>query len=58
VVGVDTEIRLARSVNFHHYDKGWHPTATMGVFGAAAAVGHMTASTRNDFPLILCLRQS
>jgi len=24
-------------VNFHHYEKGWHPTATLGVFGAAAA---------------------
>jgi 2-methylcitrate dehydratase PrpD len=24
-------------VNFYHYDKGWHPTATLGVFGAAAA---------------------
>ncbi len=41
IVGVETEVRLARSVNFHHYDKGWHPTATMGVFGAAAAAGHM-----------------
>jgi len=41
VVGVETEIRLARAVNFHHYDKGWHPTATLGVFGAAAAVGHL-----------------
>ena len=37
VVGVETEIRLARAVNFHHYDIGWHPTATLGVFGAAAA---------------------
>ena len=41
IVGIETEIRLARAVNFHHYDKGWHPTATMGVFGAAAAVGHL-----------------
>ncbi len=41
VVGVETEVRLARVVNFHHYDKGWHPTATLGVFGAAAAVGRM-----------------
>ena len=41
VVGVETEIRLARAVHFHHYDKGWHPTATLGVFGAAAAVGHL-----------------
>lgn len=37
VAGFETETRLARSVNFHHYDKGWHPTATLGVFGAAAA---------------------
>jgi 2-methylcitrate dehydratase PrpD len=41
VLGVETEVRLARAVNFHHYDKGWHPTATLGVFGAAAAVGYM-----------------
>src|SRR3954469_1607786 len=35
VIGVEVEIRLARSVNFHHYDKGWHPTATLGIFGTA-----------------------
>ena len=48
VLGVETEIRLARAVNFHHYDKGWHPTATLGIFGAAAAVGTLIGSTRND----------
>lgn len=37
LVGVETEIRMARSVNFHHYDKGWHPTSTLGTFGMAAA---------------------
>ena len=31
------ETCLGRGVNFHHYEKGWHPTATLGVFGAAAA---------------------
>ncbi|MFC4277961.1 MmgE/PrpD family protein [Achromobacter aloeverae] len=36
-VGVETEIRLARAAHPVHYDKGWHPTATLGVFGAAAA---------------------
>jgi 2-methylcitrate dehydratase PrpD len=40
-LGVETEVRLARAVNFHHYDKGWHPTATLGVFGAAAAAAHL-----------------
>jgi 2-methylcitrate dehydratase PrpD len=40
-LGVETEVRLARVVNFHHYDKGWHPTATLGTFGAAAAAAHL-----------------
>ena len=37
VAGFEIETALARGVNFHHYEKGWHPTATLGVFGAAAA---------------------
>jgi 2-methylcitrate dehydratase PrpD len=41
VAGVETEIRFARAVHFHHYDKGWHPTSTLGVFGAAAAVSRV-----------------
>lgn len=41
MVGVETEIRLARSVHFHHYDKGWHPTSTLGTFGAAAACSYL-----------------
>ena len=28
VVGYETECRIARGVHFHHYEKGWHPTAT------------------------------
>jgi len=41
VSGFETETRIARGVNFHHYEKGWHPTATLGVFGAAAACCHL-----------------
>jgi 2-methylcitrate dehydratase PrpD len=41
IVGIETEIRLARAVNFYHYDKGWHPTATLGIFGTAAASAHL-----------------
>ena len=37
IAGFETETRIARAVNFYHYEKGWHPTATLGVFGAAAA---------------------
>src|SRR5262249_40562833 len=39
--GVECETKLARAVHFHHYEKGWHPTATLGTFGSAAACGHL-----------------
>lgn len=41
IVGVETEVRLARAVHPCHYDKGWHPTATLGTIGAAAAAAHL-----------------
>ncbi|GGE52405.1 hypothetical protein GCM10007276_31750 [Agaricicola taiwanensis] len=37
IVGLEAATRIARGVNFHHYEKGWHPTATLGIFGATAA---------------------
>jgi 2-methylcitrate dehydratase PrpD len=39
--GVECETKLARAVHFHHYEKGWHPTSTLGTFGSAAACGHL-----------------
>src|SRR3954463_10249441 len=38
VVGFEVMMKFARAVNFEHYEKGWHPTATLGTFGTAAAV--------------------
>ena len=37
VTGFELETKIALAVHFHHYTKGWHPTATLGVFGSAAA---------------------
>jgi 2-methylcitrate dehydratase PrpD len=37
ITGFEVETKVALAVNFHHYQKGWHPTATLGVFGAASA---------------------
>ncbi len=37
VVGFEVEHRFAMAVHPHHYDKGWHPTATLGIFGTVAA---------------------
>ncbi|MGH8660267.1 MAG: MmgE/PrpD family protein [Burkholderiales bacterium] len=41
VAGFETECKIALAVHFHHYTKGWHPTATLGVFGAAAACAQL-----------------
>lgn len=41
VAGVELETRIGRAVNFHHYEKGWHPTATLGTLGAAAACARL-----------------
>jgi hypothetical protein len=36
VIGVETEMRLARAVNAHH-DAGWHPAGMLGIVATAAA---------------------
>ena len=41
VAGFETQSRIGRAANFHHYEKGWHPTATLGIFGTVAAASHM-----------------
>lgn len=41
VLGVEIECRLGNAVSPGHYDRGYHITATCGVFGAAAAVGKL-----------------
>ena len=35
--GFETIARLGEAVNFEHYNRGWHSTATIGITGAAAA---------------------
>lgn len=41
VAGFETECKLSLGVNFYQYEHGWHPTSTLGVFGAAAACSHL-----------------
>ena len=41
IVGVEAATRFARGVNFQHYEKGWHPTATLGIFGSAVAASFL-----------------
>jgi 2-methylcitrate dehydratase PrpD len=58
VAGYEVQIRLSLALNpSDHYDRGFHPTATCGVFGAAAAAGKLlgmdAAGIRNAFGLAL-----
>ena len=41
VAGVETECRVGRYVTQEHYERGWHATATLGHFGAAAAAARL-----------------
>lgn len=41
VVGFEAACRIARAVHHHHYEKGWHPTATLGIFGTVAAAARL-----------------
>ncbi len=41
VTGFETMARIGKAVHFHHYEKGWHPTATIGIFGTVAAAARI-----------------
>ena len=58
IAGFQVETGLGRAVNFHHYEKGWHPTATLGVFGSAAACAHLLGLDAKRFAAALALAAS
>lgn len=41
ILGIETECRIGNSVSPGHYRRGWHITATCGIFGAAAAAAKL-----------------
>ena len=44
IAGYETQIRISMALGpSEHYQQGFHPTATCGVFGAAAAAGRILA---------------
>ncbi|MGE0224510.1 MAG: MmgE/PrpD family protein [Acetobacteraceae bacterium] len=58
VAGFETECRIARGVHFHHYDKGWHPTATLGIFGTVAAASRLLGLSPEQTAVALGLAAS
>src|SRR6202040_2444063 len=41
ILGVEAECRVGLGIMPTHYRRGWHITATCGIFGAAAAAGKL-----------------
>jgi 2-methylcitrate dehydratase PrpD len=58
VSGFELECKLGLAVNFHHYTKGWHPTATLGTFGAAAACAKLMRLSASETATALALAAS
>ena len=50
VVGYEIQIRLGLAGgSSSHYKKGFHPTATCGIFGASAAAGYLMGLTKEQY---------
>src|SRR6201997_298479 len=45
VAGVEVQSAIAAVMGEAHYKRGWHNTATFGMFGATAAAGHLLGLT-------------
>jgi 2-methylcitrate dehydratase PrpD len=58
VAGFETECKVALGVHFHHYTKGWHPTATLGVFGSAAACAKLLKLPEDKVAIALAIAAS
>lgn len=58
VAGFETETKLGLGVHFHHYTLGWHPTATLGVFGCAAACAKLMKLPEDKVALALAIAAS
>lgn len=48
ITAFEAEMRIGNAVYPAHYDVGWHITGTVGVFGAAAAIGKLIGLSRHQ----------
>ena len=47
-VGFETGARFGHGLNFHHHEKGWHPTSTLGVFAVTAACARLLGLSADE----------
>jgi 2-methylcitrate dehydratase PrpD len=48
VLGYEVEIAIAQILNPAHFDRGFHPTATLGVFGATCVAARLRGATTDE----------
>lgn len=48
LVGLAVGDALGAALNTAHYDRGWHPTATLGTVAAAAACAHLAGASEEQ----------
>ena len=58
VAGFETECKISLGVNFYQYTRGWHPTTTIGVFGATAACARLLRLTDEQTATALAIAAS
>jgi len=58
VKGFEVETKLAKVVNFYLYNKGFHPTSVLGIFGATAACCSLLNLTKEETAMALGLAVS
>lgn len=58
VAGFEVETKIAKAVHLHHYNKGWHPTGTIGTFGAAGACAKLLGLDASGIATALAIAAS
>lgn len=58
IVGLEVLMRIGEAVNVQHYNLGWHASATIGVFGAAAGCARLLGLDTNDTSVALSIASS
>lgn len=58
IAGFETQARVAHGVHLHHYEKGWHPTSTLGIFGATAGCARLLGLTPEQTATALAISVS
>ncbi len=57
-VGFETGTRIGRGANFQHYERGWHPTSTLGTFAVIGACAKILKLTVKQTETALALGTS